>query len=137
MAMMKATEVTPARIKAIMPVSFKDMPYAKPTPGQVKIITKVAYNVYVAKKDGNAIVRKDGTELMNCTAYVGFDDGTYFTFKNEIALGQLMSITGDIKMDAPNVFYFEVDPCTVKILETTIQMGKDKKSYPSWVFEPQ
>lgn len=136
MVMMKATEVTPARIKAIMPEAFKDVPYAKPTPGQVKTITKVAYNVYVAKKDGNAIVRNDGSELMNCTAYVGFDDGTYFTFKNEIALGQLMSITGDIAMVKPDMFYFDVEPCTVKIIETQIQMGKAKKAYPSWVFEP-
>lgn len=136
MAMLRPTEVTPMRIKAIMPNDFKSMPYSKPVNGEIRTIVKVCYNIYTAKKDGIVLTRKDGSELTNVTAYVGFDDGSYFTFKNEVAIGQLMSITGEIATNEPSAISFDVEPCKVKLVETTITMGKDKKSFPSWVFEP-
>lgn len=139
MGMITAEQVTPRANRAVMPESFKGMTYSKLANGQLRTIVKVAFSVYKAKKetdDGKVYIeRKDGSYVTKTTAYIGFDDGSYSTVGNEIAIGQLMSITDEIDENAEGVYEFtEIEPCKVKIDTKDIKYGD--KSYPSWIFIP-
>ena len=139
MGMITAEQVTPRANRAVMPESFKGMTYSKLANGQFRTIVKVAFSVYKAKKetdDGKVYIeRKDGSYVTKTTAYIGFDDGSYTTVGNEIAIGQLMSITEEIDENTEGVYEFpDVMPCKVMIDTKDIKYGD--RSYPSWVFVP-
>lgn len=108
--------------------------YVKVNKGEKHTINYVAYSVYVAKgKDGKPIMRKDGSNLLNTTAYVGFDDNSYTTVKNDVAIGQLISETGDYPDDV-GVYEHEIPPCPVEI--TTVSQKFGDKSYDVFAFIP-
>ena len=139
MGMITAEQVTPRANRAVMPDCMKGMTYTKLVEGQERTIVKVAFSVYKAKKetdDGKVFIeRKDGSYVTKTTAYIGFDDGSYTTVGNEIAIGQLMSITEEIDENAEGVHeYAEIEPCKIKIGTKDIKYGD--RVYPSWIFIP-
>lgn len=136
MSMISADSVTPRAIRSIMPESFKTKAYTKLSEGMEITIDSVAFSVYPArnKETKEVLMRRDGSVVTKVTAYIGFGN-LYSTVSNEIAVGQLMSITGDFDMNEPNVYeYPNVEPCRVKVVTKDMKYGT--KSFPSWVFIP-
>lgn len=136
MKMLSVDHVTTRAIRAVLPEPFKGMTYTKLADGMEVRITKISYSVYPAKdkETKEILTRKDGTQLMKTTAYIGFDDGTYSTVANEYAIGQLISVTGDFAEDTGGVYSFDIEPCHVRVTTKDIQYGN--KTFPSWVFIP-
>lgn len=133
---MTTPDNTPTRKqRAVCPDGLKNRTYFKFADGQEKVIDKVAYSVYPAKdKETSEILKsKAGNTIFNTTAYVGFTDGTYSTVKNEVAISQLIGITGDFPNEG-GVYEYDVPECPVKIGTKNIKYGN--KEYPSWVFYP-
>lgn len=137
--MMKASEVSSLAMMAIMPKYLKDnhSRYIKVDSDMVKTVTFVGVNVYNAKnKDGTAMLSKKGNEICNQSIYVGFSDGTFTTFKNDVALAQVFSLVGELDISKPASYEFELDePFDTKFEQIDIKMGS--KTYPYWVFDPQ
>lgn len=138
MKMMKANEVSSLSMLAIMPKTLKDnhAKYIKVDNEMVKTVTFIGINVYNAKNsDGTAMVSKKGNEICNQTIYVGFSDGTFTTFKNDVAMAQVFSVVGEVDISKPASYEFEVEPFDTKFEQIDIKMGS--KTYPYWVFDPQ
>lgn len=123
---------------AIIPEDCKGMTYRKVTKGEEYRITGVVYSVYPvkSKETGEYLIRKSGEPVLNTTAYILFQDGSYTTSKGDTVIGQLISETGDYP-DSAGQHYYPCD-CPVRIIETTAEYGKagSKKSFPIWAFEP-
>lgn len=133
--MLGKDNVTSYKMLAIIPDSFKNKKYTKVSEGDVKTITKVTYNVYVAKMNGNEIMDKAGNPVLNTVAYVMFDDDSYSTFKGDVAISQLISETGAIDLAHEGSYEFDVN-CPVKIIMVQQAYGRDKKMYNVPAFEP-
>lgn len=137
--MKSATTVTKRSMLAIIPDVFKSAEYRKVNKDETYTITKVVYSVYPvkSKETGEYLLKRNGDVVLNTTAYIGFDDGTYTTSKGDTVISQLVSETGDF----PNMegyHEFNVDNCKVRIVETMAEYGKGpaKRSFPIWCFEP-
>lgn len=133
--MLGKDNVTSYKMLAIIPDAFKNKKYTKVNEGDVKTITKVAYNVYVAKMNGNAVMDKAGMPVLNTVAYVLFDDDSYSTFKGDVAISQLISETGAIDFGTEGSYEFDVN-CPVKIIMVQQAYGRDKKMFNVPAFEP-
>lgn len=134
--MLSADSVSSIRMLALIPDSIKGMAYKKVNEGDVKTIVKVAYSVYKAKSNGSYVVRQDGSDVLNITAYVGFDDGTYATFKGDVALAQLVSETGEFAFESEGVYEFPINNLRVRIISVPQKYGREKKEYKVLAFEP-
>lgn len=139
---MYSTEnVTPKAIAKFIPEIYKGKKYVNVTKGETKTITTMARNVYQAKDENfNPMVSKiDGHPIMRKIVYVGFDDGTYSSFKTDVAVSQLESIVEDYD-ETEKVWDLVSLGLTqkVRIIEINQEYGKgnNKKSYPVKAFEP-
>lgn len=136
--MQSIDNVTKRSMLAIIPDEYKGRVYRKVNAGEEYRIDSVIYSVYPVKdkETGEYLIRKDGEPVLNCTAYIGFDDGSYTTSKGETVISQLISETGNY----PDVAGYHLYPCdcAVRIITTTQEYGKagNRKSFPIWAFEP-
>lgn len=137
--MKSANTVTKRSMLAIIPDAFKGSEYRKVNKDEIYTITKVVYSVYPVKnkETGEFLLNRHGDPVLNTTAYIGFDDGTYTTSKGDTVISQLVSETGDYP-DIAGYHEFVVDECKVRISECMAEYGKGlaKKSFPIWCFEP-
>lgn len=133
--MLGKDNVTNYKMLTLIPDAFKGVKYQKPADGDVKTITKIAYNVYVAKTNGNVVVDKTGKPVLNTVAYVMFDDNTYSTYKGDTAISQLISETGVIDFESEGSYEFDAN-CKVRIISVQQAYGRDRKMYAVPAFEP-
>lgn len=132
-----ADTIPPRGIGKYVPNYFKDKTYVRVSSGDVKTITYVVKKSYQAKdKDYQPIFSKvDGSPVMRVVYYLGFDDDTYTTVKNDIVIGQCDAWLS-VYDDADNAEYnlFELDEVTkVRFAERMHKMGA--KEYPVPVLE--
>lgn len=136
--LVKASEVIPLGMRAIMPKTLRDAnaKYVKVDGETVKVLNFIAVNVYNAKnEDGTAMVTKTGNPILNKTIYLGFDDGSFTTLKNDVALSQVFGIVGEFDIAETGSFEFPIEePFVVGFEQTKIKMGK--KEYDYWVMKP-
>ena len=139
--MSKASEVTSLKMRAIMPSTLKmeNRKYVQVNEQTIKTVDYMAVNVYNAKDEkGLAMKTQKGNEILNKTIYVGFNDGTFTTLKNDVALAQVFSVLGDLDLSKVGSYEFgadEFEPFETKFIQTDIKMGKN--TYKYWVFDPQ
>lgn len=137
MSMSKPTETVSVYTQSILPPEFiRGRRFIKLTENMEKTIDSVVFSSYPAKnKEGNQIVRKDGSVLLNTTAYVGFDDGTFASVKSDTAIAQLASISEGYTIPSePEVVQYPVETTKVRIVSIEVKYGQ--KSYPAWAFDP-
>lgn len=127
--------VTPRKMLKIMPDGLKTRGYVKLTAGESHVIDYIGYSVYPAKKKetGEPILRKDGTQCMSCTAYIGLDGKFYTTVRNDTVISQLVSETGDFP-DTEGLYEYPGLDVMVSSVQIKVKMGD--KEYPIIAFEP-
>ena len=138
MKMAKVDGITPVYMRGLIPKHLKDTnaTYFKVDANTDKVLNFIGINIYPAKsKDGLAIVRKDGSIVMNATVYAGFDDNTYTTIKNEVALAQALSVVGDLDLSTEGSFEFLLDE-PIKTKFTTVKVKRGQKEYDNFAFAP-
>ena len=138
MKMAKVDGITPVYMRGLIPKHLKDTnaTYFKVDGNTDKVLIFIGINVYPAKsKDGLTIVRKDGSIVMNATVYAGFDDNTYTTIKNEVALAQALSVVGDLDLNTEGSFDFLLDE-PIKTKFTTVKVKRGQKEYDNFAFAP-
>ena len=138
MKMAKVDGITPVYMRGLIPKHLKDTnaTYFKVDANTDKVLNFLGINVYPAKnKDGIVIERKDGSTVMNATVYAGFNDGTYTTLKNEVALAQALSVVGDLDLNTEGSFEFLLDE-PIKTRFTTVKVKRGQKEYDNFAFAP-
>ena len=138
MKMAKVDGITPVYMRGLIPKHLKDTnaSYFKVDANTDKVLNFIGINVYPAKnKDGIVIERKDGSTVMNATVYAGFEDGTYTTLKNEVALAQALSVVGDLDLNTEGSFEFLLDE-PIKTKFTTVKVKRGQKEYDNFAFAP-
>ena len=138
MKMAKVDGITPVYMRGLIPKHLKDTnaTYFKVDANTDKVLIFIGINVYPAKnKDGIVIERKDGSTVMNATVYAGFEDGTYTTLKNEVALAQALSVVGDLDLNTEGSFEFLLDE-PIKTKFTTVKVKRGQKEYDNFAFAP-
>ena len=138
MKMAKVDGITPVYMRGLIPKHLKDTnaSYFKVDASTDKVLNFLGINVYPAKtKEGIVIERKDGSTVMNATVYAGFDDGTYTTLKNEVALAQALSVIGDLDLNTEGSFEFLLDE-PIKTRFTTVKVKRGQKEYDNFAFAP-
>ena len=138
MKMAKVDGITPVYMRGLIPKHLKDTnaSYFKVDASTDKVLNFLGINVYPAKtKEGIVIERKDGSAVMNATVYAGFDDGTYTTLKNEVALAQALSVIGDLDLNTEGSFEFLLDE-PIKTRFTTVKVKRGQKEYDNFAFAP-
>ena len=136
--MAKVDGITPVYMRGLIPKHLKDTnaTYFKVDANTDKVLNFIGINVYPAKnKDGTVIARKDGSTVMNATVYAGFEDGTYTTLKNEVALAQALSVVGDLDLNTEGSFEFLLDE-PIKTKFTTVKVKRGQKEYDNFAFAP-
>ena len=136
--MAKVDGITPVYMRGLIPKHLKDTnaTYFKVDANTDKVLNFIGINVYPAKnKDGIEIARKDGSTVMNATVYAGFDDNTYTTIKNEVALAQALSVVGDLDLNTEGSFEFLLDE-PIKTKFTTVKVKRGQKEYDNFAFAP-
>ena len=138
MKMAKVDGITPVYMRGLIPKHLKDTnaSYFKVDASTDKVLNFLGINVYPAKtKEGIVIERKDGSTVMNATVYAGFDDNTYTTLKNEVALAQALSVIGDLDLNTEGSFEFLLDE-PIKTRFTTVKVKRGQKEYDNFAFAP-
>ena len=138
MKMAKVDGITPVYMRGLIPKHLKDTnaSYFKVDASTDKVLNFLGINVYPAKtKEGIVIERKDGSTVMNATVYAGFDDGTYTTLKNEVALAQALSVIGELDLNTEGSFEFLLDE-PIKTRFTTVKVKRGQKEYDNFAFAP-
>ena len=138
MKMAKVDGITPVYMRGLIPKHLKDTnaTYFKVDANTDKVLNFIGINVYPAKnKDGIVIERKDGSTVMNATVYAGFEDGTYTTLKNEVALAQALSVVGELDLNTEGSFEFLLDE-PIKTKFTTVKVKRGQKEYDNFAFAP-
>lgn len=138
MKMAKVDGITPVYMRGLIPKHLKDTnaTYFKVDGNTDKVLNFIGINVYPAKnKDGVVIERKDGSTVMNATVYAGFEDCTYTTLKNEVALAQALSVVGDLDLNTEGSFEFLLDE-PIKTKFTTVKVKRGQKEYDNFAFAP-
>lgn len=136
--MAKVDGITPVYMRGLIPKHLKDTnaTYFKVDGNTDKVLNFIGINVYPAKnKDGIVIERKDGSTVMNATVYAGFEDGTYTTIKNEVALAQALSVVGDLDLNTEGSFEFLLDE-PIKTKFVTVKVKRGQKEYDNFAFAP-
>ena len=136
--MAKVDGITPVYMRGLIPKHLKDTnaTYFKLDANTDKVLNFIGINVYPAKnKDGVVIARKDGSTVMNATVYAGFEDGTYTTIKNEVALAQALSVVGDLDLNNEGSYEFLLDE-PIKTKFTTVKVKRGQKEYDNFAFAP-
>lgn len=133
MAFCDVSEVVPKSLMAVIPDRYKTKRYHKVRVGEKITITDITIVAYQAKKDGDPLVRRDNTPILNETCYFGLSDGTYTSIHNDKVLGQVAQLTGWFEDGIKEDYYPLETPETVEIIETEIKMGS--KTYPAFAFK--
>lgn len=136
--MLKANEVTPARMKNIVPEMCKGRIYTELTEGMQFPITGIAVNVYPAKGDeGNEMTTKDGRLITRRTAYINIGDVAYSSVKGYTAVEQLISCAPDL-LDHEEPGTYEA-PITgsIPVVTITVKEKMGQKEYDYIAFDPQ
>lgn len=137
MPMSKPNETASIYTMAILPKEFTNgRKFVKLQNNMEKTITDAVFSIYNAKdKNGNPIIRKDGSNVTNTTVYVGFDDGTYTSVKSNIAVAQIAQICPDfIYSEEVGITVYKTETCKVKVVTVDAKYGD--KTYPAWAFDP-
>lgn len=137
MPFVPADQVPPKGVARYIPEYFKDKKYVKLNRGDIRHAIYIVRNRYQAKdKDYNLVFSKvDGSPVMRTIYYVGFDDGSYTTVKNDIVVAQIDSWvepydngdTTDFDLVALN------EDMKIRIGERQQRMGD--RNYPVPIFE--
>lgn len=127
------SEVIPKSLMAVIPERYKKMRYHKAVVGDKISIIDITIVSYQAKVDGDPLVRRDGTPVLNQTCYFGLSDGTYTSIRNDKILGQVAMLTGWIEDGIKEDYYKLDNPENVEIIEVVGKMGN--KEVPFKVFK--
>ena len=137
MAMIKASEVTPRKFRAIVPDAFKNCGYTELKEGMTIEIESVIFSVYQATKKVNdtrvELKTQDGKPITNVTAYIGLGDGKYTSVNGDVAICQLASLTGFDKEEIGQYTYDLPKPETATCIIVKEPMGD--KEFPKIAFE--
>lgn len=117
------SEVIPKSLMAVIPDRYKSMRYYKVAVGDRVTIKDITIVSYQAKKDGEPLVRKDGSPVLNQTIYFGLADGRYTSLRNDKVLGQVANLTGWTEDGIKEDYYLLENPENVEIFEVPIKMG--------------
>lgn len=108
---------------AVIPDRYKGKKYVKLKTGDRITIYDITVVTYPAKKDGDFIVRKDGSNVLNESIYFDIGDGRYTSLRNDKILGQVANLTGWIEKDIGESYYPLDNPETVEIIEINAKYG--------------
>ena len=138
MPMIKANEVTPRQIRAVLPDEYANRGYVKLEKGMTIEIESMVFSIYQATKknvDGSRINMEttDGKPITNTTVYLGLTDGRYTSVNGDVATCQMASIVGFKETEIGKYPFVLDQPETVSVIEVTEKMGN--KDYPKIAFE--
>lgn len=135
--MLKANEVTPARMKNVVPDMCKDRIYTELVEGMGINITGIAINVYPAKdEDGNELYTRDEKLIVRKTAYFNIGEKVYSSVKGYTAVEQLISCAPDILDHEEPGTYEAPDIGTIPVVTITVKEKMGKKEYDYIAFDP-
>lgn len=136
--MLKANEVTPARMKNVIPDMCKGRIYTELVEGMGINITGIAINVYPAKDDeGDEMTTKNGRPITRRVGYLNIGEKVYSSVKGYTAVEQLISCAPDIlDHDEPGTYEAPVIGI-IPVVTITVKEKMGKSEYPYVAFDPQ
>ena len=123
MSFCDVSEVIPKSLMAVIPDRYRGMKYMKLKAGDRITIHDITIVTYNAKKDGEYIVRKDGTNVLNESIYFYIGDGYYSSLRNDKVLGQVAQLTGWTETDVGEEYFKLEKPEPVEIIEINAKYG--------------
>ena len=138
MSFCNVDDVIPTAIFAVVPDRYKEKSYKKLNVGDVVTINDVTIVSYKARKNGEYILRKDGTNVLNYSVYFDIGNGEYSYLKNDVVLSQFARLVKWRPNGEIGEKYYKLEiPEKVKIIETMAIIGKKdtKKEIPVKAFE--
>lgn len=114
--------------KMFVPKLYTGKTYRKVAVGETITIESLVFSFYPAKdRNGNIITwgEHNNHVFLDCTVYMGLDDGTYTSMKNDVIRMQMMELV-DMKFPSEKGEYpyrLEV-PETATVINTTQTVGK-------------
>lgn len=136
--MLKANEVTPARMRNVVPDMCKGRVYTELVEGMGINITGIAINVYPAKNDeGNEMTAKDGSIITRRVGYFNIGEMAYSSVKGYTAVEQLISCAPDIlDHEEPGTYEAPVIGM-IPVVTITVKEKMGKREFDYLAFEPQ
>lgn len=136
--MLKANEVTPARMKNIVPEMCKGRVYTELVEGMGINITGIAINVYPAKgEDGDELYTRDEKLIVRRVAYFNIGEMAYSSVKGYTAVEQLISCAPDIlDHEEPGTYEAPIIG-SIPVVTITVKEKMGKKEYDYLAFDPQ
>ncbi len=116
-------EIVPKSLMAVIPDRYKGKKYVKLKVGDRITIHDITVVTYNAKKDGDFIVRKDGSNVLNESIYFDIGDGYYTSLRNDKVLGQVAQLTGWTETEIGEKYYSLDIPENVEIIEIVAKYG--------------
>ena len=138
MSFCNVDDVIPTAIFAVVPDRYKEKSYKKLNVGDVVTINDVTIVSYKARKNGEYILRKDGTNVLNYSVYFDIGNDEYSYLKNDVVLSQFARLVKWFPTNEIGEKYYKLEiPEKVKIIETMAIIGKKdtKKEIPVKAFE--
>ena len=138
MSFCNVDDVIPTAIFAVVPDRYKEKSYKKLNVGDVVTINDVTIVSYKARKNGEYILRKDGTNVLNYSVYFDIGNDEYSYLKNDVVLSQFARLVKWRPNGEIGEKYYKLEiPEKVKIIETMAIIGKKdtKKEIPVKAFE--
>ena len=137
MPFLPADQIPPKGVARYIPPYFQGKKYVRLNRGDVRRCVYIVKNEYQAKdKNYEPIFSKvDGSPVMRVIYYLGFDDDTYTTVKNDIVIGQIDSWVAPYQPGPGNSYdLVELgDDQRIRFGETKQRMGD--KEYPVPILE--
>lgn len=137
MPFLPADQIPPKGVARYIPPYFQGKKYVRLNRGDVRHCVYIVKNEYQAKdKNYEPIFSKvDGSPVMRVIYYLGFDDDTYTTVKNDIVIGQIDSWIAPYQPGPGNSYdLVELgDDQRIRFGETKQRMGD--KEYPVPIIE--
>lgn len=136
--MLKANEVTPARMKNIVPEMCKGRVYTELVEGMGINITGIAINVYPAKgEDGDELYTRDEKLIVRRVAYFNIGEMAYSSVKGYTAVEQLISCAPDLlDHEEPGTYEAPIIG-SIPVVTITVKEKMGKKEYDYLAFDPQ
>ena len=136
--MLKANEVTPARMKNIVPEMCKGRVYTELVEGMGINITGIAINVYPAKgEDGDELYPRDEKLIVRRVAYFNIGEMAYSSVKGYTAVEQLISCAPDLlDHEEPGTYEAPIIG-SIPVVTITVKEKMGKKEYDYLAFDPQ
>ena len=124
MSFCDVSEVVPKSLMAVIPDRYKGKKYYKVKVGDRITVHDITIVVYNAKKDGDFIVRKDGSYVLNETVYFDIGDGRYTSLRNDKILGQVAQLVNWTETETGEFYYPLDNPENVEIIEINVKYGQ-------------